>query len=51
MALSVTLYPWLAKTSQQPIRQTTWLKVTTPHSNHRNPPSQITCSENPKQPG
>jgi hypothetical protein len=24
---------WLAKTSQQPISQTTWLKVT-PHCNH-----------------
>jgi hypothetical protein len=27
---------WLAETSQQPISQTTWLKVT-PHCNHCNP--------------
>jgi hypothetical protein len=26
---------WLAETSQQPISQTTWLKVT-PHCNHFN---------------
>ena len=28
-------YLWLAETSQQPISQTTWLKVT-PHCNHCN---------------
>jgi len=27
------IYLWLAETSQQPISQTTWLKVT-PHCNH-----------------
>jgi hypothetical protein len=27
---------WLAETSQQPISQTTWLKVTPPHCNHCN---------------
>jgi len=32
--LSVLMdYLWLAETSQQPISQTTWLKVT-PHCNH-----------------
>ena len=31
--LSLWIYLWLAKTSQQPIIQTTWLKVT-PHCNH-----------------
>jgi len=30
--LSLWIYMWLAKTSQQPISQTTWLKVT-PHRN------------------
>jgi hypothetical protein len=29
------IYLWLAETSQQPISQTTWLKVT-PHCNHCN---------------
>ena len=33
--LSLWIYLWLAETSQQPISQTTWLKVT-PHSNHCN---------------
>ena len=31
--LSLWIYLWLAETSQQPIRKTTWLKVT-PHCNH-----------------
>ena len=31
--LSLWIYLWLADTSQQPISQTTWLKVT-PHCNH-----------------
>jgi len=31
--LSRWIYLWLAETSQQPISQTTWLKVT-PHCNH-----------------
>jgi len=31
--LSLWIYLWLAETSQQPINQTTWLKVT-PHCNH-----------------
>jgi hypothetical protein len=31
--LSLGIYLWLAETSQQPINQTTWLKVT-PHCNH-----------------
>jgi hypothetical protein len=31
--LSLWIYLWLAETSQQPISQTTWLKVTT-HCNH-----------------
>jgi hypothetical protein len=31
--LSLWIYLWLAETSQQPICQTTWLKVT-PHCNH-----------------
>jgi len=31
--LSLGIYLWLAETSQQPISQTTWLKVT-PHCNH-----------------
>jgi hypothetical protein len=31
--LSLWIYLWLAETSQQPISQTTWLKVT-PHCNH-----------------
>jgi hypothetical protein len=31
--LSLWIYLWLAETSQQPISQTTWLKVT-PHRNH-----------------
>jgi hypothetical protein len=30
--LSLWIYLWLAETSQQPISQTTWLKVT-PHCN------------------
>jgi len=33
--LSLRIYLWLAETSQQPISQTTWLKVT-PHCNHCN---------------
>jgi hypothetical protein len=33
--LSFWIYLWLAETSQQPISQTTWLKVT-PHCNHCN---------------
>ena len=33
--LSLWNYLWLAETSQQPISQTTWLKVT-PHCNHCN---------------
>ena len=33
--LSLGIYLWLAETSQQPISQTTWLKVT-PHCNHCN---------------
>ena len=33
--LSLWIYLWLADTSQQPISQTTWLKVT-PHCNHCN---------------
>jgi len=33
--LSLWSYLWLAETSQQPISQTTWLKVT-PHCNHCN---------------
>ena len=33
--LSLWIYLWLAETSQQPISQTTWLKVT-PHCNHCN---------------
>jgi len=33
--LSLWIYLWLAETSQQPISQTTWLKVT-PHGNHCN---------------
>jgi hypothetical protein len=33
--LTLWIYLWLAETSQQPISQTTWLKVT-PHSNHCN---------------
>jgi hypothetical protein len=28
--LSLWIYLWLAETSQQPISQTTWLKVTSP---------------------
>ena len=31
--LSLWIYLWLAETSQQPISQTTWLRVT-PHCNH-----------------
>jgi len=31
--LSLWIYLWLAETSQQPISQTAWLKVT-PHCNH-----------------
>ena len=31
--LSLWIYLWLAETSQQPISQTSWLKVT-PHCNH-----------------
>jgi len=31
--LSLWIYLWLAETSQQPISQTTWLKVT-PNCNH-----------------
>jgi hypothetical protein len=31
--LSLWIYLWLAETSQQPISQTTWLKVT-PHCDH-----------------
>jgi len=31
--LSLLIYLWLAETSQQPISQTTWLKVT-PHCIH-----------------
>ena len=31
--LSLRIYLWLAETSQQPISQTTWLKVT-PHCHH-----------------
>jgi hypothetical protein len=31
--LSLWIYLWLAETNQQPISQTTWLKVT-PHCNH-----------------
>jgi hypothetical protein len=31
--LSLWIYLWLAETSQQPINQTTWLKVT-PYCNH-----------------
>ena len=31
--LSLWIYLWLAETSQQPVSQTTWLKVT-PHCNH-----------------
>jgi hypothetical protein len=31
--LTLWIYLWLAETSQQPISQTTWLKVT-PHCNH-----------------
>jgi len=31
--LGLWIYLWLAETSQQPISQTTWLKVT-PHCNH-----------------
>jgi len=34
--LSLWIYLWLAETSQQPISQTTWLKVT-PHCNHWRP--------------
>jgi len=37
--LSLWTYLWLAETSQQPISQTTWLKVT-PHCNH--------CSNGPR---
>ena len=33
--LRLWIYLWLAETSQQPISQTTWLKVT-PHCNHTN---------------
>ena len=33
--LSLWIFLWLAETSQQPISQTTWLKVT-PHCNHCN---------------
>ena len=33
--LSLWIYLWMAETSQQPISQTTWLKVT-PHCNHCN---------------
>jgi len=33
--LSLWIYLWLAETSQQPISQTTWLKVT-PNCNHCN---------------
>jgi hypothetical protein len=33
--LSLWIDLWLAETSQQPISQTTWLKVT-PHCNHCN---------------
>ena len=33
--LSLWIYLWLAETSQQPISQTIWLKVT-PHCNHCN---------------
>jgi hypothetical protein len=40
--LSLWIYLWLAETSQQPIRQTTWLKVT-PHCNHGN--YYLVCSE------
>ena len=38
--LSLWIYLWLAETSQQPISQTTWLKVT-PHCNH--------CTEHDKR--
>ena len=33
--LSLWIYLWLAETSQQPISQTTWLRVN-PHCNHCN---------------
>jgi len=32
--LNIWIYLWLAETSQQPISQTTWLKVTPHHCNH-----------------
>ena len=38
--LSLWIYLWLAETSQQPISQTTWLKVT-PHCNPCNPFSKL----------
>jgi len=38
--LSLWIYLWLAETSQQPISQTTWLKVI-PHCNHCNPFNQL----------
>jgi hypothetical protein len=36
------IYLWLAETSQQPISQTTWLKVT-PHCNHNQKLYRQTC--------
>ena len=41
--LSLWIYLWLAETSQQPISQTAWLKVT-PHCNHWRPSSCKPCN-------
>jgi hypothetical protein len=38
--LSIWIYLWLAETSQQPISQTTWLKVT-PHCDHYHDTRQV----------
>ena len=44
--LSLWIYLWLAETSQQPISQTTWLKVT-PHCNHRKSVAWPILASNP----
>jgi hypothetical protein len=40
MYLTLWIHLWLAKTSQQLISQTTWLKVT-PHCNHFNYKAEV----------
>ena len=46
--LSLWIYLWLAGTSQQPISQTTWLKVT-PHCNHFLGFDVLPCMPPPRQ--